>query len=231
MRQGLLLVGAFVGTLALLLGVYVLVLGGGTSGVAAVASPTPSASSSVAPSPSSRPSGVPSAAPTASIAASAGPSASWSPMPIMSEPVSTPVPAGSSDAATTITVPGALFTAYDTQAHSTISKLSNGSVVVTGTADDSNPTTLMWELPKSAIPAGSKIARLDTLICGSGEGNFWEVYGPDGSDPEEYEGAQPAADGCWHFTRAPGLDTSVHADIQLASSLRIDRVVYTVWLK
>ena len=229
LRQALLLVGTFVVTLAVLLGGYLALTGGGPSGVAAIVSPSPS--SSAAPSRSPRTSPAPSTRPSApSDAPSVAPSASWTPVPIMSAPVATPVPAGSSGAATVVIVPGAQFTAYDTQPHSTIAKLSSGSVVLTGTNDDSNPTTLLFELPKGSVPAGHQIARLDTVICGKGDGYFWEVYGPDGSDPQEYEAQPPASDGCWHFSRAPGTDTSVHADIQLASSLRIDKVVYTFWL-
>jgi hypothetical protein len=145
----------------------------------------------------------------------------------------TPVPEAWGGASTTVTVLGRNYkdTAVNMQPHSTITRLASGSVVMTSTADDSQPTTIMYELPSTAVPAGRQIARLDTVICGSGGGNFWEVYGPDGSDPAEYEAALPAADGCWHFTRAPGTDRSVHADIQLESSMRIDKVVFTIWLR
>ena len=233
MRQALLLVGAFVGTLALLLGVYV-ALSPGSPGVAAVVTPSPSISAapsrSPRPSPSPRVSASPSASPSASAQASVEPSPSWTPVPIMSgSPGTTPVPDSSSGTATKVTVAGRNYTAYDVQPHSTVTQLA-AAAVLASTADDSQPTTIVYYLPKGSVPAGRQIARLDTTVCGSGGGNFWEVYGPDGSDPVEYE-AQLPVNGCWSFTRAPGTDTGVHADVQLQSRLQIDRVTYTFWLK
>ena len=87
-----------------------------------------------------------------------------------------------------------------------------------------------WELPAEAIPAGYRIISIDTAVCGAGSGDFWESYGPAGSDPEEQEVIAPAADGCWHYNGAPGPDTTVKAIIRLASVMAITRIDYVVTL-
>ena len=239
MRQAALLVGAFALTLAVLVGVYLVVNGGGPAGTAAVASPTPSPAATATPTPRPKPSTTPVAAtptPTPTAFATEAPQETlppgWSPKPITSSaPGVSPVPDTTFGTAITVKVRGADYSGFDVQPHSSVAKLSSGSAVLTSSMDDSQPTSVAYTLPASAIPAGRQIARLDTVVCGSGGGNFWEVYGPDGSDPTEYEAQKPGSDGCWHFTRAPGRDTSVHADVQLASSFRIDSVTFTVWLR
>lgn len=74
------------------------------------------------------------------------------------------------------------------------------------------------------ILRGFTLRSVDVRICGSGSGDFWETYGPEGSDPVEHEVAAPDADGCWHYNGAPGPDTAVKAIIRLASTMTISRV-------
>ena len=72
------------------------------------------------------------------------------------------------------------------------------------------------------------IVNVDVRICGRGEGDFWEVYGPDGGDPFEYEVLPPQADGCWHFNGAPGHDLSVIGAVMLRSRMTIEFVEYAI---
>jgi hypothetical protein len=237
MRKAALLVGGFALTLAILVGVYLVVSGGGSSSTAVVPSPTPSPAATATPTPRPKPSATPAAAtptPTPTAFATEAPQETlppgWSPKPITSgTPGMTPVPDTTTGAAITITIHGADFDAYDVQPHSSVTKSGN-AVVLTSSADDSQPTSVVYTLPKSAIPSGKAIARLDTVVCGSGGGNFFEVYGPDGSQPVEFEAPNPPK-ACWQFTRSPGTDTSVHADVQLQSRFQIDSVTYTVWVR
>jgi hypothetical protein len=85
-----------------------------------------------------------------------------------------------------------------------------------------------WFLPEGSIPADTVVTGVDVAVCGSGDGDFYETYGPEGSDPMEHEVEQPDPDGCWHYAGAIGDDTSVIAIIRLASHLIIDRVEYTL---
>jgi hypothetical protein len=69
---------------------------------------------------------------------------------------------------------------------------------------------------------------MDVLVCGTASGDFWESYGPQGSDPTEYEVVPPESDGCWHYRDAPGPDTTVKAFVHLATTFTITRIEYTV---
>ena len=102
------------------------------------------------------------------------------------------------------------------------------SVRVDSTADTSQAAWVIWHLSPDRLPPGAVIHSVDVRVCGSGEGDFWEVYGPDGSQPTEYEVSPPADDGCWHFTGAPGHDLTVAAGTELASTMTIDAVEFHV---
>jgi hypothetical protein len=245
MRQFALVGGAFALTLAVLLGAW-LALGAITGGTPApTASPTdvptasPAASpteiatatSTVASSPTLGPS--PSASATASPASSPTPTSSAAPTPTL-----TPVPSIVGGKTVVVTVRGqdyALAQGLDPP-HATITNLTGGGIRMFTDGTTSGPLTVTYRLPAlppSLLPAGKTIRRIDVKVCGSGSGDFWEVYGPPGSAPVEYEAAPPAADGCWHFAGAPGPDSTVIADVNInpigvTSTMQIDRLVYTV---
>jgi hypothetical protein len=92
------------------------------------------------------------------------------------------------------------------------------------------PLWVNWRLPAEALPQDAVIANVDVKMCGYGDGDFWEVYGPDGGEPFEYEVIRPGPDGCWSFTGAPGHDLSVVAGVMLQSRLVIERIEYTITL-
>ena len=104
----------------------------------------------------------------------------------------------------------------------------DGSVLMETTRLRSYQLIVTYVLPDDVIPPGSRITRIDTRVCGSGEGDFWETYGPEGGDTLEQEVSAPGADGCWHYQNAPGFDTSVIAIIRLQSKMTITKVEYTV---
>lgn len=102
------------------------------------------------------------------------------------------------------------------------------SVMIETTADSIDRVVVTWRLQSDALPPGAVIDHVDSRICGSGEGDFYEVYGPEGSEPEEYEVRPPEADGCWHFSDAPGDDLTFLGITETISTLTIDRVAYSV---
>ena len=68
---------------------------------------------------------------------------------------------------------------------------------------------------------------VETRVCGQGGGDFYEVYGPYGADPVEYEVKPPAADGCWHFV-GEGSDYDVTVYVYVHATLIVDRIEYLV---
>jgi hypothetical protein len=138
-----------------------------------------------------------------------------------------PPPSGSPSGSQTITLAGSDFKTSDVPEGGQLAR--NGDLAVLRTSKTS--TDALWvtyELDRAQLPAGTTIYSVDTLICGRGSGDFWEVYGPTGSEPNEYEVVPPSADGCWHFTGAPGDDLSVIAAVMIESQLIVERVVFTV---
>ena len=122
---------------------------------------------------------------------------------------------------------GKQFTTYEVPEEGSL--LLNGDSLVLRTTDDSSDALwVIYSLDPTALPAGARVHSISTAICGRGSGTFWEVYGPTGSDPLEYEVTPPDADGCWHFTDAQTGDMSAIAATMLDSTLVIDRVVFTV---
>ena len=102
------------------------------------------------------------------------------------------------------------------------------SIVIETTENSPDALWVTYRPDLAALPADAQIISVDTRVCGQGTGQFWEQYGPVGSNPNEYEVTQPEADGCWHFTDAPADDLSVIASVMLQSSLSIEKVEYTV---
>lgn len=89
-------------------------------------------------------------------------------------------------------------------------------------------TVVVYDLPTGVIPSGKIVKSVDTRVCGTASGAFYETYGPGGSDPHEYEITQPAADGCWHFVGATGVDYTVLVKVLNATTVTITKVEYTL---
>jgi hypothetical protein len=99
----------------------------------------------------------------------------------------------------------------------------NGGIMVTTHRDSDHPLHLEWVFDPAVLPAGSTVSHVDTRVCGHGEGDFYEVYGPYDSDPVEYEVTPPAADGCWHFGGGPS-DWNISIYVYGDSTMTIDRI-------
>ena len=104
----------------------------------------------------------------------------------------------------------------------------NGDLAVLRTTSTSADVLWVTYRVDPAQLGGATIRTVDTAICGRGQGQFWEVYGPTGSNPVEYEVVPPSADGCWHFVDAATDDVSAIAIVMLESQLIIERVEFTV---
>jgi hypothetical protein len=228
MQQAALLGGTFLLTLALLLSGWMLV-----SGSAAAPTAAPSAS--------------PTAPPTASVG-SAGRTAAPSPTPsgptttrtpwnwfgVTPAPLRTPrptidLPRPSAEPGETLTfrVDGRDYIESVVPEGARLSRFGS-SVALDTTASAGEPLWVSWRLPAEELPAGAVIVSVDVSICGRGEGDFWEVYGPDGGDPFEYEVLPPGPDGCWAFSEAPGHDLSVIGGVMLRSRMVIDYIEYRI---
>ena len=128
----------------------------------------------------------------------------------------------------TVTLRGDQYELADVPANGTITPRADGAITLTSTREISAQMMVTWFLPEDALPAGATIASLDVAVCGRGDGDFYETYGPEGSDPTEHEVEAPEADGCWHYRGSSGDDTSVIAITRLKSILVVERVVYTI---
>ena len=128
-----------------------------------------------------------------------------------------------------MTVLGADYVDSAIAPNATATRLADGSVLLQSTRMYSYPTTLTYTLPGDRLPPGTHITGiLATKVCGSASGDFWESYGPDGSEPTEHEFGPPQPDGCWHYGAAPGPDTTVTVGMRTQTTYTITRVEYTV---
>lgn len=242
MRQLGLFAAAFGGTLAVLLLAFLALQGMAdgsrptpTMPAFATASPTPPAGGA---SPI-RPTPVATAGQTPDPGASATSSGAPTPTPGGETPGTTPT-AGPTDTPGPTVGPGGrlvltlLGVQYESAVvapNATLIKRDDGSILLVSRRGQSDTSEVHYRLPASALPPASQIVRIDTLVCGEGSGDFWETYGPDGSSPAEHEAIRPAVDGCWHYDDAPGPDTSVTGMVRTQTTLRIDRIVYTITVR
>ena len=143
-------------------------------------------------------------------------------------PYVNPGPSTLPDGRIVYTLRGDEYDEVDVPGNGTFIERPDGAVTLETTRDYSYQLVVTYYLPEDAIPAGRRITRIDTRVCGSGEGDFWETYGPEGGDTLEHEVSAPGPDGCWHYERAPGDDTSVIAIIRLRSTMTITKVEYTI---
>ena len=247
------LVGSFLLTFILLTVVWMLAFGGsGTRGAGSeptpsrspyytlAATPPPPTSTPPPPTPMPTPTRHPSASPsTVSTAApsTAAPSADPLPSPVSTgfspPPLRTALPSvidlpsttpGSTE---TYVVVGSAYVSSDVPSNGRLATNGDKAMLET-TSTSSDALWVTYMLDPGQLPVGAVINSVDVAICGRGEGTFWEVYGPPGSEPHEYEVIQPEADGCWHFADAPTSDLSVLAGTMLDSRLLIERVEYTI---
>jgi hypothetical protein len=241
MKSFLLLAGAFVLTFALLLSVWMIGTGrspfGGPRATPTLA-PTqaPPVTASVAPTNQPTPTASPTIMPTATPTASPSPTPtppplqtpSLSPAPLRTPPPSgSPLPSSQPGSSRTYTLTGIQYSSYQMPDNARLARNGDSLVLVT-TAETPDVLWVTYRLDPALLPAGVIIHSVDADICGTGGGEFYEVYGPTGSDPTEYEVTPPDADGCWHFRDAPTTDMSVIASTMLDSQLVIERVVFTV---
>ena len=255
MRQAGLLVASFIVTLTLLSGGFFVMQAFAPAPTPTPApTPAPTVAPTPAPSPTARPTAAPAATPSAEPTAlatsapsptgagatsrpSAAPTAEPTPAPTVAP---SPVESASASPAASASAPagpegkiqvvvlGSQYVNSAVPPNGSV-KLGNGGVITFQTDRTiSEQLEMDWELPQSAIPAGFMIRSMDVRICGTGKGDFWETYGPEGSTPDEIEFKPPQADGCWHFAGAPGPDTTVKAMIRLQSAMTITRLEYTV---
>lgn len=231
-----LLIGSFLVTFALLLSVWMVGTGRSPfSGFAATPSPAPTEAPTAAPTPvptastgptaSQSPTSTPSPSPTPT---SPPATPSPSPAPLRTLPPSfEPLPSSQPGSSQTFTLTGAEYSSYQVPDNGSL--LLNGDALVLRTTTDS--TDALWvtyRLDPALLPVGVIIHSVDASICGHGSGDFWEVYGPTGAEPAEYEVEPPGADGCWHFLDAPTTDISVIAATMLESQMVVDRVIFTI---
>jgi hypothetical protein len=241
-----LLAGSFMLTFALLLTVWMVATGAPQA--TPQPSPTPAPPATLAPLPSQTPltPGLPTPSapaaptddpttlpsPTVSAPPSATPfplpSASWSPPPMRTPPPSiAPAPSVEPGEIQTLVIAGTAYVAADVPSNGQLLNTSRGALLETS-RDSSDALWVTYDLPPERLPAGALIHSVDVRVCGIGEGDFWEVYGPPGGEPFEYEVVAPGADGCWHFFDAPAGDLSVIAATMLQSRLLIERIEYTI---
>lgn len=240
MRQALLLAASFLVTFAILAGAYAVYLSVSSNVV------TPSAAPSAATAVSGATPAAPTLAPTPGPAATPAQTAMPTPEPT---PTRTPTPGPTSptprptsaapissspgtNKTVTVTVNGADYDRASVKLvdSSSITPLPNGGVAIQTDRTTHGTLYISWTVPSSEFPRSGTIAHIDTAVCGRGSGDFWEVYGPSGSDEAEYEATPPTRDGCWHFHGAPGPDTTTTAGVTLNSRLEIRQVVYTFTL-
>jgi hypothetical protein len=240
MRQALLLAATFLATFAILAGAYAVYLS--VAGNVVTPSAAPSAATAVsdatpaAPTLAQTPGPAATPAQTATPTPEPTPTRTPTPGPTSPTPRPTSAPPISSSPGTnktvTVTVNGADYDRASVEPvdSSSITPLPNGGVAIQTDRTSHGTLYISWTVPSSEFPRSGTIAHIDTAVCGRGSGDFWEVYGPSGSDDAEYEATPPSRDGCWHFHGAPGPDTKTTAGVTLNSRFEIYKIVYTFTL-
>jgi hypothetical protein len=225
-QQVALLGGTFLLTLAAMMAVWMVGVGG------PMATPSPAPSARPTPSPTPTPYNPPPTDP-----ASAGPKPTRTPLvingntpaPLRTPGIVLPRPSAEPGATIVITLDGREYAESIVPRNGKLTR-SGPRVTLDTTRSLGEPLWVTWRLPASALPANAVVVNVDVRMCGYGDGDFWEVYGPDGGEPFEYEVMRAGPDGCWSFSGAPGHDLSVVAGVMLQSRLVIERIEYTITL-
>ena len=113
---------------------------------------------------------------------------------------------------------------------SRLERLADGSIRVISTRASNADQYVEWLVADEEImPAGTEAATVVTLVCGRGSGDWWEVYGPYGSEEFEYEVTEPGEDGCWTFNES-GRHTDFRVEIWLSGNaeMTISRIEFHV---
>jgi hypothetical protein len=148
-------------------------------------------------------------------------------------PLRTPVAVASATASTepgeseVYVVGGNDFVDSSVPAGGAVTQTESGAVLET-TRASGDPLLVTYNLPRDLLPGGAVIHSVAVRVCGMGAGDFWEVYGPLGAEPFEYEVTPPGADGCWHFVDGNGGDMSIIAATMFETRMVVEKVEYTV---
>ena len=217
-QQTALLLGSAGLTMAILVGAFLVFSALTASDGQAHATPSPT---SAAPSTDATPSRTP--RPSATPVATATPLSTATPI---ATPRATSTPP--SGQAILVSVPGNEYADANIPSNGSVTDLGNGAIQLTTNNTTSDQLTVTY---RAEIPAGKTVVAFQVKVCGAGSGNFWETYGPPGSQPDEYEYLPPAADGCWHFSGGAMTDTTVLAIIFGNAQMRVDRVDYLLTVR
>ena len=148
-------------------------------------------------------------------------------------PTALPAPASLTGETRVYTIAPRDYAEARIRGNSTIEVLPDGAVKVVSTRESKADQYVEWITePTTVLPPGAEAATVLTIVCGSGEGDWWEVYGPYGSDEFEYELVPPRPDGCWHFNER-GRYTDFRVEIWLSgnATMTISRIEFHVTFK
>lgn len=114
---------------------------------------------------------------------------------------------------------------------STLTVYTDGTIRVDSIRDQVGDNHMDWALPEALTPRQEDVLDVYARGCGSGSGDFYEIYGPWDSLEFEYEVTPPAEDGCWHFTQAAGKAFDFEIWLHGNSSMTINRLELVVTLR
>jgi hypothetical protein len=156
------------------------------------------------------------------------PNASATPVPVRTPVVATSPAASTEPGESEVyVVNGTDFVDSSIPTGATLTPTDGGAILNTTRAAD-EALLVTYDLPRSLLPADAVIHSVAVRVCGTGEGDFWEVYGPLGAEPFEYEVTQPRPDGCWHFVDGNGGDMTIIAATMYETRMVVQKVEYTV---
>lgn len=114
---------------------------------------------------------------------------------------------------------------------STLTIYADGAIRVDSIRDQSGDNHFDWALPEELRPDPETVLDVYARACGTGSGDFYEIYGPWDSIEFEYEATPPATDGCWHFTQAIGKSYEFEIWLHGNSHMTIERLEIVVTLR
>lgn len=114
---------------------------------------------------------------------------------------------------------------------STLTVYTDGAIRIDSIRDQTGDNHFDWALPEALRPDPATVLDVYARGCGTGSGDFYEIYGPWDSVEFEYEVTPPATDGCWHFTQAAGKSYEFEIWLHGDSHMTIERLEIVVTLK